>query len=743
MTVLRDDSFGRADENPLASPYATPSTMGSLKLVSNAVGNVTGSSDSGMYDNGSTYPDNQWAEVTIGTVGGSDCGPSVRQSSGGNHYCLTNYDAATIYLFKVTGGTSYNQIGTAAGTYAAGDVIYLEAQGDGTSTTLVAKKNGSTIITYTDTTTPFTGGKAGMFGFDGTYRFSRFRGGDFAAGGTSDPQKKYLDDLPAAYYADPGYAAIYVPYQQGITVASRSEGPTVNAAAGSITAANTTTGVGAATQKANASDTNTSALTGVGAATAKADASSTAQLTLTGVGRATVSGAGSITAVESQTGVGASTAKAAASDTNTTTLTGVGAATASAAAGATGVLTLTGQGAAVGSGAGDGTITITSGMTGAGAATASAAGFTLKTTDPSLVLGLNFDGDFTDISAYGHTMTVSGASVSSSQVKAGSGACSFTTIGQSIYIASPGKEWNFNTTEGCTWEQWVYATTVDATRRSIFDWRFDGSGAGTTIALDFTSSGLRLQVGVNGTLYTASTATTLTANTYQHVAAVIDGTTARLYLDGTQIASASISAGILSAASGGSVPVWGRKNDSTQNFGGFMDLIQVHASTRYPGGTSFTPAASVLTSPAEYSGLFGVGAAGSPTVNAADGAITLTGNLAGIGAATAKADASDTNVLTLTGVGSSSGPVIVSADGGITIVGALTGTGAAKAGAAGSVSMAGNLYGNTDLAAGGSDTGGGKKRKRRGQIDLERDEEEMLEIAALIVPLLGSSAWAR
>lgn len=740
MTTLFTDDFNRADSGTLGANWTNVDA--GFVVASNTAKASTAGLNSVIVTSVS-FPADQWAQITLGATVSTNSdegyGLVLRGAAGGDLYFL-HVSTVDSHFYSRVGGT-YNDISGAQTGGTTGDVFYAEIQG----TTIIVKKNGSQIWTSTDSA--ISSGAPGLWGDSGggLINGDNFSAGDFGGGAVADNPRRYQDDIPAAYFTDPGWAAIWGPQQFGITVANRSGAAGgVSAADGSITAANTTTGVGAATQKANASDTNTGTLTGVGAATAKADASSTAQLTLTGVGRATVSGAGSITAVKSQTGVGASTAKAAASDTNTTTLTGVGAATASAAAGATGVLTLTGQGAAVGSGAGDGTITITSGMTGAGASKAAAAGFTLRTTDATLVLGLNLDGDFTDVSAYGHVLTNNGVTTSSAQFKAGTASGLFTTTGTEIHAAATA-EWAFSTATGTTWQAWVYPTTVDATRRSLWDWRFDGTGSGTTLSLDFTASDIRFQVGIGSTLWTCQLTTgSLTVNTWQHVRTSLDGPIMRLFIDGVQVATTTItSPGALNGSTGGSLPMWGRKNDSTQNYGGYMDLIQVHGSCLDPGATSFTPAASILTPPAEFSGLFGVGATQSPTVNAADGAITLTGGLAGVGAATAKADASDTNVFTLSGVASSAGPVIVSADGGITIVGTLTGTGAAKAGAAGSVSMAGNLYGNTDLSAGGSDTGGGKKRKRRGQIDLERDEEEMLEIAALIVPLLGSSAWAR
>lgn len=184
MTVLRDDNFTRADEDPLASPYVKPTPSVALRLVSNAVGVSVANNDCGAYDGGSSYPSNHWSEVTISASGGRDFGPAVRMTAGGNYYFLTNVNSGHIGLYKVTGVSTFASLVDFPTTdYVNGDVLYLEAQGDATSTTVIAKRNGTTIITYVDNTSPFTGGAAGIAGFDGTWRVSRFRGGDFSAGG--------------------------------------------------------------------------------------------------------------------------------------------------------------------------------------------------------------------------------------------------------------------------------------------------------------------------------------------------------------------------------------------------------------------------------------------------------------------------------------------------------------------------------------------------------------------------------
>ena len=76
--------------------------------------------------------------------------------------------------------------------YANGDVIYVEIKGN----TLIVKQNGTTIITFTDSSSPLTGGKACLGGFDGTWRVNRFRAGDFLSANNALDESGYYPTEP-------------------------------------------------------------------------------------------------------------------------------------------------------------------------------------------------------------------------------------------------------------------------------------------------------------------------------------------------------------------------------------------------------------------------------------------------------------------------------------------------------------------------------------------------------------------
>ncbi len=182
MTVLLDDDFNRGNENPLGSPYAKPSGVAALEINSFLLRNVTDATDSGAYHD-ITYDEDHWAELTASeATDGPNFGPCVRMSTTDDFYYLTSYNAANFFLFEVI-NLSYNQVDASVGTYTDTSVIYLEAQGDSSSTTVIGIVDTVTVINYTDTTSPITGGRPGILGYNGGWRASRFRAGDFASGG--------------------------------------------------------------------------------------------------------------------------------------------------------------------------------------------------------------------------------------------------------------------------------------------------------------------------------------------------------------------------------------------------------------------------------------------------------------------------------------------------------------------------------------------------------------------------------
>lgn len=183
------DTFTRADESPLGSPFASSATFGDLRLASNQVGTVSPDTDSDAYHGSITPAGDHWAEVKITALGtsNSDGGPAVNKSTSGNCYFCTNFSGA-IHLFRIdTGGVFNELLGGGApftGNYALNDVIYIERTGTGASTVIKVKQNGVQRISFADSGGAALAAGTGTFGmhaFDGGLRFDNFTGGDFSS----------------------------------------------------------------------------------------------------------------------------------------------------------------------------------------------------------------------------------------------------------------------------------------------------------------------------------------------------------------------------------------------------------------------------------------------------------------------------------------------------------------------------------------------------------------------------------
>ena len=197
-----------------------------------------------------------------------------------------------------------------------------------------------------------------------------------------------------------------------------------------------------------------------------------------------------------------------------------------------------------------------------------------------------------DSSPYDHNppLTKLAMTTSTTQFKYGAASVLFDALSGSYVEYDPTSEWIFGAGD-FTLAAWVRPAAVDATRRSIFDFRFDGSGSGTAYGVDFISSAIRFEVGIGSSLFTV-TAGTLTANVWQFVAFVRDGGTLRSYVDGVQVGSTSgLGTSAINDKSATAKIRVGRRNDGTQNYDGWMDEVYINDTCLYPNGTTFTPPA--------------------------------------------------------------------------------------------------------------------------------------------------------
>ncbi len=168
---MASDNFNRANASPLDGNWATPTAFNALRLVGNAVENVTASTDSAAMHTVSTATSSY---VTVSDVtGGRNGGPAIHLDNSGGGYCLLNWDAGNFYIYQLP---SFTQIGFGTGTYQVGDVLGLRRVGS----TIVASVNGTDVLTSSVDNT-YTGGAPGIFLYNGGFVLDDWTDG--AAGG--------------------------------------------------------------------------------------------------------------------------------------------------------------------------------------------------------------------------------------------------------------------------------------------------------------------------------------------------------------------------------------------------------------------------------------------------------------------------------------------------------------------------------------------------------------------------------
>ena len=181
MSVLATKDWG-AGTGALPSSWSTAS--GNTALSVNGGEAYCNNDPECSYRNDVTPPNDQYATATIGSVvvtaSDNGIGPCIRQATGADTRYFVMGSTVDSHCYKVVAG-AYTQIGSTAGSVTTGDVLYIEAQ----STAVVCKKNGSNIITATDSAV--TAGRFGIFGANQSEnpKASDFEGGDFASAGAN------------------------------------------------------------------------------------------------------------------------------------------------------------------------------------------------------------------------------------------------------------------------------------------------------------------------------------------------------------------------------------------------------------------------------------------------------------------------------------------------------------------------------------------------------------------------------
>lgn len=144
------DSFTRANETPVATPWATVTPIGGMNLTSNALIGTASSPRASLYNSG-TWGADQRVDVVVGALSAANnyAEAWVRGSTGGNGY--------KVYTDGTTGGTAIARMDAGAETtiqavavaFTNGDTLGIGIVG----TTLTLYKNGAAQTpTITDAT---------------------------------------------------------------------------------------------------------------------------------------------------------------------------------------------------------------------------------------------------------------------------------------------------------------------------------------------------------------------------------------------------------------------------------------------------------------------------------------------------------------------------------------------------------------------------------------------------------------
>lgn len=196
MTQYTDD-FERPN-GPLGTDWALPSWEADTWSIVNG-SEALASSASVTYWNGpGAWGHEQYSEITVhgaGLTQARDSGPAVLVSDGGAYFVEIRNDNGAAEFMKVNSVGSQTQLGAGLGSaqtggaLSLGDRIGLKSESDGAGgTRLTLYINDAAIAVRTDSSSPHTSGRPGMYGGAwGGHEIDLWSGEDYAAGDTTAP----------------------------------------------------------------------------------------------------------------------------------------------------------------------------------------------------------------------------------------------------------------------------------------------------------------------------------------------------------------------------------------------------------------------------------------------------------------------------------------------------------------------------------------------------------------------------
>lgn len=183
MSVLASDDFNRSDSSDLGTVWDVVSGTSNAQILSNRATTTTDNADHAEIYNGVSWPDDQWAAITVHSISSvSRVAAGVRWSGSAVTGYIAECSPSQITLYRAVSG-SWTSLGSYSGTVSGGDVVLLEASGS----SLTVKQNGTTRITATDSS--ISSGAAGIYLWRAagepanTHGIDAWEAGDFDTGG--------------------------------------------------------------------------------------------------------------------------------------------------------------------------------------------------------------------------------------------------------------------------------------------------------------------------------------------------------------------------------------------------------------------------------------------------------------------------------------------------------------------------------------------------------------------------------
>ena len=218
--------------------------------------------------------------------------------------------------------------------------------------------------------------------------------------------------------------------------------------------------------------------------------------------------------------------------------------------------------------------------------------FTPPTSPPTNIANTSLLLNFTNAQIFDQTAknvleTVGDAKVSTSVYKYGTGSIAFDGTGDNITIpSSPNLDFG---TGDFTIELWINFSALSTNRLILDKW---ASGNANSWQLYWRASGTSITflVGASTVLLQDPSTSRITTNTWYHIAVTRSGSTNRLFIDGTQVASATDSTNLTNT---NRLCIGEQLSTLTNDFSGYIDDLRITKGyARYT--SNFTPPASAL-----------------------------------------------------------------------------------------------------------------------------------------------------